>query len=61
MAIQDKIKEKVLQEIYSKIDEAYDLVHRRFDVSSEEDAGLIRRLNEAKDTLHALAQKSALV
>ena len=60
MDVQEKIKEKLLMEMYGNIDTIYDFMEQRFALSKEDHDLLIRELNKLKDQLYLIAKQSKL-
>lgn len=56
MAIQEKIKEELLKEVYSNVDNIYDFMNLRFDLDKPCNDGVIKKLNELKDVVYKVSQ-----
>ena len=60
MSIQDSIKEQLLQEIFSNIDNIYDFMETRFEMDKHCDEDIIKKLNELKDVIYKVSTLSDL-
>mgnify|MGYP003624123124 CR=1 FL=1 len=60
MSIQDSIKEQLLQEIFSNIDNIYDFMQTRFEMDKHCDEDIIKKLNELKDVVYKVSTLSDL-
>ncbi|RXJ81541.1 hypothetical protein [Arcobacter sp. F2176] len=60
MSIQDSIKEQLLQEVFSNIDNIYDFMETRFDMDKHCDEDIIKKLNELKDVVYKVSTLSDL-
>lgn len=60
MSIQDSIKEQLLQEIFSNIDNIYDFMETRFEMDKHCDEDIIKKLNELKDVVYKVSTLSDL-
>lgn len=60
MNIQDKIKEQLLQEVLSNIDNIYDFLDTRYAFDKHCDDAVIKKLNELKDVVYKVSGLSDL-
>jgi ubiquinone/menaquinone biosynthesis C-methylase UbiE len=60
MSIQEKIKEQLLQEVFSNIDNIYDFMETRFEMDKHCDEDIIKKLNELKDVVYKVSTLSDL-
>ncbi|ADG91748.1 conserved hypothetical protein [Arcobacter nitrofigilis DSM 7299] len=60
MSIQDSIKEQLLQEVFSNIDNIYYFMETRFDMDKHCDEDIIKKLNELKDVVYKVSTLSDL-
>ncbi|MGB7403493.1 MAG: hypothetical protein WA916_13025 [Arcobacter sp.] len=60
MSIQDSIKEQLLQEVFSNIDNIYDFMETRFNMDKHCDEDIIKKLNELKDVVYKVSTLSDL-
>ncbi|WP_428026035.1 hypothetical protein [Arcobacter sp.] len=60
MSIQEKIKEQLLQEVFSNIDNIYDFMETRFDMDEHCNEDIIKKLNELKDVIYKVSNLSNL-
>ena len=60
MSIQESIKEQLLQELFSNIDNIYDFMETRFDMDKHCDEDIIKKLNELKDVVYKVSTLSDL-
>jgi ubiquinone/menaquinone biosynthesis C-methylase UbiE len=60
MSIQESIKEQLLQEIFSNIDNIYDFMETRFEMDKHCDEDIIKKLNELKDVVYKVSTLSDL-
>ena len=60
VSVQEQIKEKLLQEIYTDIDKMYDYMEQHFVLSSEHEKIVIKQLNRLKDQFYLIAKESRL-
>jgi ubiquinone/menaquinone biosynthesis C-methylase UbiE len=60
MNVQEKIKEQLLQEVFSNIDNIYDFMETRFDMDSHCNDDIIKKLNELKDVIYKVSNLSDL-
>lgn len=60
MSIQDSIKEQLLQEVFSNIDNIYDFMETRFEMDKHCDEDIIKKLNELKDVVYKVSTLSDL-
>ncbi|WP_428023312.1 hypothetical protein [Arcobacter sp.] len=60
MSIQEKIKEQLLQEVFSNIDNIYDFMETRFDMDEHCNEDIIKKLNELKDVVYKVSNLSNL-
>ncbi len=60
MSVQEQIKTKLLQEIYTEIDKMYDFMAQHYVLSSEHEALVIKKLNQLKEQFYLISQESKL-
>jgi len=60
MNVQEKIKEQLLQEVFSNIDNIYDFMETRFDMDGHCNDDIIKKLNELKDVIYKVSTLSDL-
>jgi hypothetical protein len=60
MSVQEQIKTKLLQEIYTEIDKMYDFMAQHYALSSEHEALVIKKLNQLKEQFYLISQESKL-
>ncbi|MGB5918982.1 hypothetical protein [Arcobacter sp.] len=60
MSIQESIKEQLLQEVFSNIDNIYDFMQTRFEMDKHCDEDIIKKLNELKDVVYKVSTLSDL-
>jgi ubiquinone/menaquinone biosynthesis C-methylase UbiE len=60
MSIQEKIKEQLLQEVFSNIENIYDFMETRFDMDEHCNEDIIKKLNELKDVIYRVSTLSNL-
>lgn len=58
--MQERIKEELLKELYTKIDTIYDFLEQRFVLTTEHENIMIGQLNRLKDQLYAILHQSKL-
>ncbi len=58
--IEEKIKEQLLIELYTRVDNIYDFMEQHFKVEAEHEEIIIKKLNALKDQLYIFAQNSKL-
>jgi len=56
MDIQQKIKEELLKEVFTNIDNIYDFLDSRFKLDEVANETLIKKLNELKDVVYHTSQ-----
>jgi ubiquinone/menaquinone biosynthesis C-methylase UbiE len=56
MEIQQKIKEELLKEVFTNIDNIYDFLDSRFKLDEVANETLIKKLNELKDVVYNTSQ-----
>ena len=56
MDIQQKIKEELLKEVFTNIDNIYDFLDSRFKLDEVANEILIKKLNELKDVVYHTSQ-----
>lgn len=56
MQIQQKIKEELLKEVFTNIDNIYDFLDSRFKLDEVVNETLIKKLNELKDVVYHTSQ-----
>jgi hypothetical protein len=59
-AIEAKIKEQVIQELFAEIDKHFEFVNYRFKLEDSELNDLIKILNDSKDALHSYLKEKPL-
>ncbi|MEA1918722.1 MAG: hypothetical protein U9N52_02690 [Campylobacterota bacterium] len=60
MSIETKIKENLLQEIYTNIDKMYDFMAQHYVLSEDHEDLIIKHLNKMKDQFHLISEHSKL-
>lgn len=55
MTIQEKIKDELLKEIFSNIDNVYDFVDTRYNLDKPCNDAMIKKLNELKDVVYKVS------
>ncbi|QKF80623.1 hypothetical protein [Halarcobacter ebronensis] len=55
MTVQDKIKEQLLKEVFSNIDNIYDFMDTRFTLDKPCDDAIVKKLNELKDVVYKVS------
>jgi hypothetical protein len=60
MCIQERIKENLLEEIYTDFDKMYDFMDQNFDLYTEHHDQVIKQLNRLKDQFYLIAINSRL-
>lgn len=60
MSIQEQIKEQLLKEVFSNIDNIYDFMETRFDMDKHCNDDIIKKLNELKDVIYKVSNLSNL-
>ena len=58
--IQEKIKEQLLQEVFSNIDNIYDFMETRFEMDEHCNSDIVKKLNELKDVVYKVSTLSDL-
>lgn len=56
MKIQEQIKEELLKELYSNVDNIYDFMDSRYDLDKHCNDAMIKKLNELKDVIYKVSQ-----
>ncbi len=56
MEIQQKIKEELLKEVFTNIDNIYDFLDSRFELDEVANETLVKKLNELKDVVYNTSQ-----
>ncbi|MDD2640926.1 MAG: hypothetical protein WCY75_12580 [Sulfurimonadaceae bacterium] len=56
MEIQQKIKEELLKEVFTNIDNIYDFLDSRFKLDEVANETLVKKLNELKDVVYNTSQ-----
>ncbi|PLY09697.1 MAG: hypothetical protein C0625_00415 [Arcobacter sp.] len=59
-SVQEKIKEQLLQEVFSNIDNIYDFLDIRYDFDKHCNDAVIKKLNELKDVVYKVSGLSDL-
>jgi len=60
MNIQDQIKEQLLKELFSNIDNIYDFMDTRYNLDKPCNDAIIKKLNELKDVVYKVSGLSEL-
>ncbi len=60
MAIQEQIKEQLLKEVFSNIDNIYDFMETRYNLDKSCNDAIIKKLNELKDVANKISGLSDL-
>ena len=60
MTIQEKIKEELLKEVFSNIDNIYDFMDTRYDLDKHCNDAVVKKLNELKDVIYKVSGLSEL-
>ena len=60
MIIKEQIKEQLLKEVFSNIDNIYDFVETRYDLDKPCNDVIIKKLNELKDVVYKISSLSDL-
>jgi len=60
MTVQEKIKEELLKELFSNIDNIYDFIDTRYDLDKHCNDAVIKKLNELKDVVYKVSSLSEL-
>ena len=60
MNVQDKIKEELVKEIYSNVDNIYDFIESRYALDKLCNDAIIKKLNELKDVVYKVSNLSEL-
>jgi len=58
--VEEKIKEKLLKEMYTEIDKMYDFMEQHFVLSDEHHDLIIKQLNKVKDQFYLISTNSRL-
>jgi ubiquinone/menaquinone biosynthesis C-methylase UbiE len=53
--IQDKIKEELLKELFSNIDNIYDFMEARYNLDKPCNDAVVKKLNELKDVVYKVS------
>jgi ubiquinone/menaquinone biosynthesis C-methylase UbiE len=56
MKIQEQIKEELLKELYSNVDNIYDFMQSRYELDKHCNDAMIKKLNELKDIIYKVSQ-----
>lgn len=56
MKVQEQIKEELLKELFSNIDNIYDFMDSRYDLDKHCHDAVIKKLNELKDVIYKVSQ-----
>lgn len=56
MKIQEQIKEELLKELYSNVDNIYDFMEQRYDLDKHCNDAMIKKLNELKNVIYKVSQ-----
>ena len=60
MTIQEQIKEELLKEVFSNIDNIYDFIDTRYNLDKPCDDAIVKKLNELKDVVYKVSGLSEL-
>ena len=60
MTIQEQIKEELLKEVFSNIDNIYDFIDTRYNLDKPCDDAIVKKLNELKDVVYKVSGLSDL-
>lgn len=60
MSIQEQIKEQLLKELFSNIDNIYDFMETRYEMDKHCNDAIIKKLNELKDIVYKVSNLSNL-
>lgn len=60
MSIQERIKENLLDEIYTDIDKMYEFMDQNFDLYNERHDQVIKQLDRLKDQFYLIVANSRL-
>ena len=60
MIIQDKIKDQLLKEVFSNIDNIYDFMDSRYNLDKPCNDAIVKKLNELKDVVYKISGLSDL-
>jgi len=60
MNIQDQIKEQLLKELFSNIDNIYDFMDTRYNLDKPCNDAIVKKLNELKDVVYKVSGLSEL-
>lgn len=60
MTIQEQIKDQLLKEVFSNIDNIYDFMDTRYDLDKPCNDAIIKKLNELKDVVYKISGLSDL-
>lgn len=60
MSIQEQIKEELLKELYSNVENIYDFMETRYAMDKHCNDAVIKKLNELKDVIYKVSQLSEL-
>ncbi len=60
MSIQEQIKEQLLKELFSNIDNIYDFMETRYEMDKHCNDAIIKKLNELKDVVYKVSNLSNL-
>lgn len=60
MGIQERIKENLLEEIYTDIDRMYEFMDQNFDLYRERHDQVIKQLDRVKDQFYLIVSNSRL-
>lgn len=60
MTIQEQIKEQLIKEVYSNIDNIYEFMDTRFNLDKPCDDAVVKKLNELKDIIYRVSALSEL-
>lgn len=55
MTIQEEIKEQLLKEVFSNIDNIYDFLDTRYNLDKPCNDAIIKKLNELKDVVYKVS------
>ena len=60
MMIKEQIKEQLLKEVFSNVDNIYDFMETRYDLDKQCNDAIIKKLNELKDVVYKISSLSDL-
>ncbi|WP_419770951.1 MAG: hypothetical protein ACNI3C_03945 [Candidatus Marinarcus sp.] len=60
MSVQNRIKDELIKEIYSNVDNIYDFIESRYKLDTPSNDAIIKKLNELKDLVYKVSNLSEL-